>query len=200
MSPIEKLASTPLSICLNVTSLNCAGRLGRVHVPHSPARRRQPHDPAFDRVDVRRRGYAGDPGQGWTAGDRSNHRGSAGYRAGRYRMPERDGYEVATFIKEDPALAHIPVVLLTGAFEPVDEDRARQVGCDAVLVKPFEPQVVIKPVHELLGGRRQLSRESPAGARSCLSKTPRRILSRCPPRRRGLPLTTRTGRSSCRHE
>ena len=68
-------------------------------------------------------------------------------------MPERDGYEVATFIKEDPALAHIPVVLLTGAFESVDEDRARQVGCDAVLVKPFEPQVVIDRVHELLGVR-----------------------------------------------
>ena len=68
-------------------------------------------------------------------------------------MPERDGYDVATFIKEDPALAHIPVVLLTGAFEPVDEDRARQVGCDAVLVKPFEPQVVINRVRELLGGR-----------------------------------------------
>ena len=68
-------------------------------------------------------------------------------------MPERDGYDVATFIKEDPALAHIPVVLLTGAFEPVDEDRARQVGCDAVLVKPFEPKVVINRVRELLGGR-----------------------------------------------
>ncbi len=68
-------------------------------------------------------------------------------------MPEPDGYEVATFIKEDPALAHIPVVLLTGAFEPVDEDRARQVGCNAVLVKPFKPQIVINRVHELLGGR-----------------------------------------------
>ncbi len=45
-------------------------------------------------------------------------------------MPERDGYDVATFIKEDPALAHIPVVLLRVAGEPVDEDRARQVGCD----------------------------------------------------------------------
>ena len=68
-------------------------------------------------------------------------------------MPERDGYEVATFIKQDPALAHIPVVLLTGAFEPVDGDRARQVGCDAVLVKPFEPQVVINRVRELLRGQ-----------------------------------------------
>ena len=66
-------------------------------------------------------------------------------------MPEQDGYEVATFIKNDPNLAHIPVVLLTGAFEPVDGDRATKSGCDAVLVKPFEPQEVIKRVRELLG-------------------------------------------------
>jgi CheY-like chemotaxis protein len=66
-------------------------------------------------------------------------------------MPEQDGYEVAAFIKNDPNLAHIPVVLLTGAFEPVDGDRATKAGCDAVLVKPFEPQEVIKRVRELLG-------------------------------------------------
>lgn len=68
-------------------------------------------------------------------------------------MPERNGYEVAAFIKGDPALAHIPVVLLTGAFEPVDEARARAVGCDGVLVKPFEPQIVISRVKDLLAGR-----------------------------------------------
>jgi CheY-like chemotaxis protein len=68
-------------------------------------------------------------------------------------MPERNGYEVAAFIKGNPALAHIPVVLLTGAFEPVDEVRARSVGCDGVLVKPFEPQIVISRVKDLLAGR-----------------------------------------------
>jgi CheY-like chemotaxis protein len=68
-------------------------------------------------------------------------------------MPERNGYEVAAFIKGTPALAHIPVVLLTGAFEPVDEGRARSAGCDGVLVKPFEPQLVITRVKELLAGR-----------------------------------------------
>src|SRR5262249_8922204 len=52
-----------------------------------------------------------------------------------------------------PALAHIPVVLLTGAFEPVDENRARAVGCDGVLVKPFEPQIVISRVKDLLAGK-----------------------------------------------
>ena len=69
-------------------------------------------------------------------------------------MPERDGYEVGAFVKGDPHLKHIPVVLLTGAFEPVDEARARAIGCDGVLVKPFEPQLVINRVRDLLAGRR----------------------------------------------
>jgi CheY-like chemotaxis protein len=73
-------------------------------------------------------------------------------------MPERDGYEVAAFVKGTPQLAHIPVVLLTGAFEPIDEHRARSVGCDGVLVKPFEPQMVINRVRELLSGQRPLNR------------------------------------------
>ncbi len=74
-------------------------------------------------------------------------------------MPERDGYEVAAFIKGDPELAHIPVLLLTGAFEPVDEVRARAVGCDGVLVKPFEPQMVISRVRDLLAGIRDSDKQ-----------------------------------------
>lgn len=67
-------------------------------------------------------------------------------------MPKRSGYEVAAFVKGDPTLSHIPVVLLAGAFEPVDEARAGEVGSAGVLVKPFEPQHVIARVRELLGG------------------------------------------------
>lgn len=65
-------------------------------------------------------------------------------------MPKRNGYEVASYVKSRPKLAHIPVVLLTGAFEPVDQARAIAVGCDGVLAKPFEPQLVINRVKELL--------------------------------------------------
>jgi len=36
-------------------------------------------------------------------------------------MPEMDGYEVAAYVKNTPHLAHIPVLLLTGAFRAVDE-------------------------------------------------------------------------------
>ena len=54
-------------------------------------------------------------------------------------MPGKNGYEVAQFMRRTPKLAHIPVVLLTGAFEPVDQARANEAGCDGVLAKPFEP-------------------------------------------------------------
>lgn len=65
-------------------------------------------------------------------------------------MPEKDGYEVCDFIKKTPSLAHIPVLLLTGAFEPFDQERAARVGCDGFLAKPFEPQMLIAKVKELL--------------------------------------------------
>ncbi len=65
-------------------------------------------------------------------------------------MPKRSGYEVAAFVKSHGDLKHIPVLLLAGAFEPVDSAKAEQVGCDGVLVKPFEPQAVIARVRELL--------------------------------------------------
>ncbi len=68
-------------------------------------------------------------------------------------MPGKDGYEVAAFVKRSPRLSHIPVVLLTGAFEPIDQARADSVGCDGVLAKPFEPQLVIGRVRELLASR-----------------------------------------------
>jgi CheY-like chemotaxis protein len=68
-------------------------------------------------------------------------------------MPERDGYQVAAYVKEAPHLAHIPVVLMTGAFEHVDEARARAAGCAGVLAKPFDPQMAVSLVRQLLGRR-----------------------------------------------
>ena len=65
-------------------------------------------------------------------------------------MPGKNGYEVARYIKQSTRLAHVPVLLLTGAFEPVDERQASEAGCDGVLAKPFEPQIVISRVKELL--------------------------------------------------
>jgi CheY-like chemotaxis protein len=69
-------------------------------------------------------------------------------------MPGKSGYEVAQYVKQSPRLSHIPVLLLTGAFEPVDQPRAAAAGCEGVMVKPFEPQLVIGRVKELLAKSR----------------------------------------------
>jgi CheY-like chemotaxis protein len=54
-------------------------------------------------------------------------------------MPVRNGYEVCKYVKDDPTLSHIPVILLVGAFDPLDEQEAQRVGADGVLKKPFVP-------------------------------------------------------------
>jgi CheY-like chemotaxis protein len=54
-------------------------------------------------------------------------------------MPVRNGYEVCEYVKKDPRFAHVPVVLLVGAFDPLDEREAQRVGADGILKKPFVP-------------------------------------------------------------
>jgi CheY-like chemotaxis protein len=85
-------------------------------------------------------------------------------------MPGKTGYEVAEYIKRTPQLAHIPVVLLTGAFEPVDQAKADAVGCDGVLAKPFEPQIVIGRVRELLGKGTAASTSAAGNAPAAVDK------------------------------
>jgi CheY-like chemotaxis protein len=65
-------------------------------------------------------------------------------------MPEKDGYEVCEQIKTNAAYSHVPVLLLTGAFEPFDQERAARAGYDGSLAKPFEPETLIAKVKDLL--------------------------------------------------
>lgn len=69
-------------------------------------------------------------------------------------MPEKNGYEVCEYVKSHPEYRDIPVILLTGTFEPFDPDRAEKAGCDAVVTKPFESQSLIHKVEELIAQRR----------------------------------------------
>jgi CheY-like chemotaxis protein len=54
-------------------------------------------------------------------------------------MPVRNGYEVCEFVKNDTRFAHIPVVLLVGAFDPIDQHEVKRVRADGLLKKPFDP-------------------------------------------------------------
>lgn len=65
-------------------------------------------------------------------------------------MPGADGYEVCQTVKE--RFPGKPVLLLVGTFESFDEDRAREVGADDHLKKPFDSQELLGKVRNLLSG------------------------------------------------
>jgi len=94
-------------------------------------------------------------------------------------MPEKDGYEVCDVIKKNPATAQIPVLLLTGAFEPFDQERANRVGCDGFLAKPFEPQTLVAKVKELLNQARPPA-SRPAAATATAAPPPAPVAAPTP--------------------
>lgn len=65
-------------------------------------------------------------------------------------MPGKSGYDVCREVRQDRELSHIPILLLVGAFEPFDEEKARNSGADDHLSKPFESQNLIEKVKKLL--------------------------------------------------
>lgn len=65
-------------------------------------------------------------------------------------MPGRDGYEVCQEIKSNPDTLHLPVILLTGTFEPFDRDRALAAGCSEIITKPFEARKLVDAVERLV--------------------------------------------------
>jgi len=75
-------------------------------------------------------------------------------------MPGRDGYEVCQEIKSDPATLHIPVILLSGTFEPFDRNRALAAGCSEIITKPFEARKLVETVEKLLS--REIADRAPA--------------------------------------
>jgi len=66
-------------------------------------------------------------------------------------MPRRSGYDVADWVRSQPDLSGVPVLLLAGAFETVDAERARAVGAAGILTKPLDPAVLLAKVSALLG-------------------------------------------------
>jgi CheY-like chemotaxis protein len=78
-------------------------------------------------------------------------------------MPGKTGYEVCEEVRRDPDLNHLPLLLLTGAFEPFDEDKARLSGADDFISKPFESQQLLEKVKSLieLGRERKAAKSVP---------------------------------------
>lgn len=65
-------------------------------------------------------------------------------------MPAMNGYRLCEEIKNNPDTRGILVLLLAGAFEPLDEELTQKVGADGSLVKPFESGDLIDKINAVL--------------------------------------------------
>jgi CheY-like chemotaxis protein len=84
-------------------------------------------------------------------------------------MPEKNGYEVCEQIKRSPSTSGIPVLLLTGTFEPFDKKRAEAAGADGHLTKPFESQLLVSRVEELIAATPRVATAEQAGGMDVIS-------------------------------
>lgn len=65
-------------------------------------------------------------------------------------MPRMDGLAAAAALRSDPRTQHAPLVMVTTSTSPAHLARARSIGVDAYLTKPFDPDELVRVVRELL--------------------------------------------------
>ncbi|PCH77821.1 MAG: hypothetical protein COB98_02285 [Flavobacteriaceae bacterium] len=71
-------------------------------------------------------------------------------------MPEMDGYELCTNIKNNTATSHIPIILLTALSSINHEIFANKKEADAYILKPFDDDLLITKIANVLKQRQNL--------------------------------------------
>lgn len=94
-------------------------------------------------------------------------------------MPEKDGFEVCDFLKNDERSSHIPIVLLTAKADVESRIDGLSRGADAYLAKPFHSKELTTVIRNLLSIRQKLQEkyrksatQYPSAASSGISQDP----------------------------
>ena len=65
------------------------------------------------------------------------------------RMPKVTGFEVLTWLRDNPTLKHLPVAVMTSSADEPDVDRAFELGADSYLIKPPNAEALLALVQRL---------------------------------------------------
>ena len=68
-------------------------------------------------------------------------------------MPDINGLELVSFVKRNPAYHEIPLVIVSTEGSERDRDKGLELGADAYVVKPFDPEALREVARSLLAGR-----------------------------------------------
>ncbi|MBC2689228.1 Hpt domain-containing protein [Pseudomonas kielensis] len=61
-------------------------------------------------------------------------------------MPRMDGFEVATQVRNDPRLQHLPIIMITSRTGQKHRDRAMAIGVNDYLGKPYQESVLLDSI------------------------------------------------------
>lgn len=65
-------------------------------------------------------------------------------------MPKIDGYKVCHMLKFDQRYKHIPIILFSARAQEADKKAGQEARADAYITKPFEPNILLEKIKELL--------------------------------------------------
>lgn len=65
-------------------------------------------------------------------------------------MPDMDGFEVLTAIKQNPAVSNISVILITTELSSDIEEKGFELGADDFIIKPFAQASMLKRISKIL--------------------------------------------------
>ena len=68
-------------------------------------------------------------------------------------MPRMDGFEFATLVRNDEQFSHIPIIMITSRTGDKHRNRARNIGVNAYLGKPYQEGELVDNLQNLLGAK-----------------------------------------------
>ncbi len=65
-------------------------------------------------------------------------------------MPDINGLELVSFVKSNATYRSIPLIIISTEGSERDREKGLDLGADAYLAKPFEPEALLRVARELL--------------------------------------------------
>ena len=65
-------------------------------------------------------------------------------------LPKMDGYKVCGLLKKDSRYAKIPIIMFTARAQEGDKKLGEEMGADAYITKPFQHEILLAKIEELL--------------------------------------------------
>lgn len=65
-------------------------------------------------------------------------------------LPKMDGYKVCGLLKKDARYAKTPIIIFSARAQEADIQLGREMGADAYVTKPFDPELLMNQVQKLI--------------------------------------------------